>query len=596
MGLQRFALLAALAAAIGWADNEAREPALDFESVLIWSDAETDVLGAPSPDGRFLSFVDRSGNLSIRDLDSGTNRAITRPAGGTSIGQFAYFSIFSPDASRIAYAWFNEEGFYELRLADVATSETRLLYRNREAGFVQPCTFSPDGEHILTLFFRRDNVSQIALVSVRDGSVRTLRSLDWFYPKKIDLSPDGRFAVYDSIAGEDSPAREILVIALDGSSETALTDHPANDLAPLWTPDGSAVVFASDRRGSMDLWMVPVDEGRIAGEAALVKQDLGRALPMAFTRDGRLFYGLRTGRAETYVAGIDLASGSLTEQPIPASGGSQGSNRGPEWSPDGRFLAFLSGVGTENFGQEHRAVTVLELATKRESIVTPRLAHIERLRWSPDSTSLLLSGSDSQGRAGLFTMDVPEGTLQQAVVERGGSFRGIEGDWSADGGAIYFVQQAEQGGSMIRSHDLLTGRRRDVYQPAEPARIYAVRRARDREALAFALSARGGQRQSLLVLEPSAKDAEEILHLQYGHLSGIDWSVDDEGLLVSTDAASGPALWSVSLGAADPRRLDAPWMRSGPVRINADGTRAAFSQGGRKSEVRAIEVSTVAAR
>lgn len=596
MGLQRFALLAALVAAVGWADNEAREPALDFESVLIWSDADTDVLGGPSPDGRFLSFVDRSGNLSIRDLDSGTNRAITRPASGTAVGQFAYFSTFSPDASRIAYAWFNEEGFYELRLADVATSETRLLYRNREAGFVQPCTFSPDGEHILTLFFRRDNVSQIALVSVRDGSVRTLRSLDWFYPKKIDLSPDGRFAVYDSMTGEESPAREILVIALDGSSETALTDHPANDLAPLWTPDGSAVVFASDRRGSMDLWMVPVDEGRVAGQAALVKADLGRALPMAFTRDGRLFYGLRTGRTETYVAGIDLASGSLTEQPIPASNGSQGSNRGPEWSPDGRFLALLSGVGTENFGQEHRAVTILELATKRESVVWPRLAHIERLRWSPDSASLLLSGSDSQGRAGLFTMNLPDGTLRQAVVERGGSFRGIEGDWSADGGSIYFVQQAEQGGTIIRSHDLLTGRRRDVYRPAEPARIYAVRRARDRDALAFAQSARGGQRQSLLVLEPSAKDAEEILHLQYGRLSGIDWSVDGKGLLVSTDAASGPALWSVSLGAADPRRLDAPWMQSGPVRIGADGTRAAFSQGGRKSEVRAIEMSTVAAR
>lgn len=595
MGLKRFALLAALTAAVGWADDEAREPAPDVESVLVWSDAETDVLGAPSPDGQFLSFVDRSGNLAIRDLDSGTNRAITRPAGGNAVGQFAYFSIFSPDASRIAYAWFNEEGYYELRLADVATSETRRLYRNREAGFVQPCTFSPDGEHILTLFFRRDNVSQIALVAVRDGSVRILRSLDWFYPKKIDMSPDGRFAVYDSITGEESPAREILVIALDGSVETALTDHPADDLAPLWTPDGGAVVFASDRRGSMDLWMVPVDEGRAAGRAALVKPDLGRALPMAFTRDGRLFYGLRTGRTDTYVAGFDPASGSLTEQPVPV-GGSQGANRGPEWSPDGHFLAFLTRVGTENFGQEHRAVTILELSTGRETVAWPRLAYIERLRWSPDSASLLLSGSDSQGRAGLFTMDIPEGSVQQAVVERGGSFRGIEGDWSADGRSVYFVQREEHGGSIIRSHDLLTGKRKDVYRPTSPARIYAMRRARTRDALAFALSANSGQRQSLVVLEPDAKDAEEILHLQYGSLTGIDWNADDEGLLVSTDAASGPALWSVSLSGADPRQLEAPWMQPGPVRISADGTRAAFSQGGQKSEVRAIQMGRAAGR
>ena len=596
MSLRRIALLAALATCLGWADSPAGEPAPDPRSVLIWSDAETDVLGAPSPDGRYLSFVDRSGNLAIRHLETGTNRVIARPADGSVPGQFAYFSIFSPDADRIAYAWFNEEGYYELRIVDLASSETRVLYRNREAGFVQPCAFSRDGERILTLLFRRDNVSQIAMIAVRDGSVRVLRSLDWFYPKKIDLSPDGRFVVYDSTTGGESPTRDILVIAVDGSFEAALTDDPANDLSPLWTPDGRAVVFASDRRGTMDLWTVPVREGRSVGEATPVKRELGRALPMAFARDGRLFYGLRTGRTDAYVAGFDPASGALTQQPVPVGSGFQGANRGPEWSPDGRFLAFLSRVGSENYGQEHRAVTVLELDTGRETVFSPRLAHIERLRWSPDSASLLLAGSDAQGRAGLFAMALPEGSAQQAVVDRGGDFRGIEGDWSADGRSIYFVQEAERDGSIIRSHDLVTGRREDVYRPSSPARIHALRRARARDALAFAQSANGGRQQSLLVLEPGSNAAEEILHLQYGRLTGIDWKVDDEGLLVSTDAAAGPALWSVSLGTADPHRLEAPWMQSGPVRVSADGTRAAFSRGSRKSEVWVVEMHTAAAR
>lgn len=596
MSLQRIALLAALVAPSGLSERPAGDPLPKFRSALIWSDTDADVLGAPSPDGRFLSFVDRSGNLAVRHLATGTNRAVTEPTGGDAFGQFAYFSIFSPDAERIAYAWFNEEGFYELRIAELADSEMRVLYRNREAGFVQPCAFSPDGDQILTLFFRRDNVSQIALVSVRDGSVRVLRSLDWFYPKKVDLSPDGRFVVYDSTTGGESPTRDILVIAIDGSFEATVTNHPADDLAPLWTPDGKAIVFGSDRRGTMDLWMVPMGEGRPAGEPTLVKRELGRALPMAFSRDGRLFYGLRTGRTDAFVAGFDPASGALTEEPVAVRSGFQGANRGPEWSPDGRLLAYLSRVGSENYGQEHRAVTVLDLEAGDEIVLSPRLAHIERLRWSPDSSALLLSGSDARGRAGLFTMDLADGAARQAVVEHGGDFRGIEGDWAADSQSIFFVQKAAQGGSIIRSHDLDSGRRADIYRPASPARIYAMRRARARDALAFALSASGGGQQSLLVLEPGADAPEEILHLQYGRLTGIDWHVEDVGLLVSTDAAGGPALWSVSFNDTEPRRLEAGWMHSGPVRVTPDGTRVAFSRGRRKSEVWVIEMLTAAAR
>ena len=80
--------------------------------------------------------------------------------------EFAYFSVPSRDASRVAYAWFNEAGFYDLRVIPLAGGEPRVLFRNEEAGFVQPTSWTPDGKQILTLFFRKDNISQIALVDV----------------------------------------------------------------------------------------------------------------------------------------------------------------------------------------------------------------------------------------------------------------------------------------------------------------------------------------------------------------------------------------------------------------------------------------------
>ena len=581
--------LLAISAVVGLAGGEERAA---IQARPIWADEQTNALGAPSPDGRYLSFVDADGNLAIRDLETRTSRALTNTAGGPPPGQFAYFSVFSRDSGQVAFAWFNEEGFYELRIVALDGSAPRTLYRNPEAGFVQPAAFSPDGDQILTLLFRRDNVSQIAMVSASDQTARVLRSLDWFYPKKIDLSPDGRFIVYDSIAAGDSIARDIHILAVDGSGHGTLTDNAANDLFPLWTPDGEAVVFGSDRGGAMGAWRVRLDDGRAVGEPVLVKPDIGRALPMAFTNDGRLFYGLRAGRTDVFVGRFDASNGTLVGSANAVSSGFAGGNRKPEWSPDGRFLAYLSRVGTENYGQEHRVVTLREVASGNETSHAPRLAFIEQLRWSPDGGSLLLSGGDVQGRSGLFVLDLSAGETLQAVVERSGNFRGLEGDWSLDGRQIYSVQQTGSNRFAIRAYDLESGQGETLYEPpAGRAVIRSLRRARNADRLAFVLAAGSdGAMQSVQVLDIGESAARPVLHSQYGDISALEWIENDEKLLVSAEATGGSSLWTVSARGAQPARLDAPWKRPGPLRVSPDGDRLAFSHEETKAEVWAFEI------
>ena len=562
----------------------------------VWADERTNALGGPSPDGRFLSFVDATGNLAVRDLATGAMRALTSGAGGPSPGQFAYFSVFSRDSRQIAYAWFNEDRFYELRIVRMDGSAPRTLYRNPEAGFVQPTAFSPDGNRILTLLFRRDNVSQIALVSTVDGTARILRSLDWFYPKKIDLSPDGRFIVYDSIPPNGTAARDIHVIAVDGSTYGALTDSPANDLFPLWTPDGEAVVFGSDRDGEMDAWMVRVEGGQPLGEPRLVRRRLGRALPMAFTSEGSLFYGLRAGRTDIYLGRFDATGGALVGGARVLPSRFAGANRSPEWSPDGRLLAYLSRVGTENYGQEHRAVSVRDLASGRETVHAPRLAFVSRVRWAPDGGSLLLSGGDAQGRSGLFVMDLGTGEAKQAVIERTGNFRGLEGDWSADGSRIFFAQRTGSERFSIRSHSLESGRQEDVYQPP-PGRalISSLRRARAADRLAFVLAAGPDDgTRSVQVLDVEEGRSSAVLHSRYGDISSVEWIEDDEKLLVSAESAGGSSLWMADPDGAEPTPLEAPWKRPGPVRVSPDGDALAFSHEVSRNEVWSLELPETA--
>ena len=230
----------------------------------VWADSQTNLLGGPSLDGRYLSLVDvATGDLAVLNLSTKEKIRLTANPEGSK--EFAYFSTISPDSSHVAYAWFNEQEFYELRLVSLTASggkieagEPRVLIRNPEAGFVQPCSWSPDGKQILTLLFRKDNISQIALVSAADGSTQVLKSLNWVYPKKMEFSPDGKFIVYDSTVKEGSDARDIFLLSADGSGETKLVADASNDVFPMWTPDGKAIVFGSDRAGTMDAWIMPV--------------------------------------------------------------------------------------------------------------------------------------------------------------------------------------------------------------------------------------------------------------------------------------------------------------------------------------------------
>lgn len=413
----------------------------------VWTEPGANVQGAPSLDGRFLTCMDpASGDIALRELATGKMRRLTA---NRNREEFAYFSVISPDNARVAYAWFNGQRYYDLRVVGTAGGEPRVLYRNEEAGFVQPSAFSPDGKQILTLFFRKDNTSQIALVDSASGAVRVLKSLNWVYPKKMDFSPDGKFIVYDTFAEDGAEQRDIFALAVDGSREHRLIEHPANDLFPLWTPDGRHVLFASDRSGAMDAWLVPVNDGKAAGPPRLVHRDLGRFLPMGITRGGACYYGLRTGLTDIQAGGRRLESRYA------------GRISSPAWSPDGLRLAYLARAGTENFGQEARILVVRTMKTGGERALAPKLAHFENPQWSPDGSRILVGGSDGKGRAGLFAIDVESGGVTALVIDEAAGFRGLEGGWSSDGKRVIYVL-----GAQTRERDLRTGEERPGAMPA----------------------------------------------------------------------------------------------------------------------------------
>jgi Tol biopolymer transport system component len=387
---------------------------------VIWNAPGANVLGAPTSDGKLITCVDpSSGDLAVLETATGKLRRLTEK-GPAAAREYAYFSVPSRDGKLVAYAWFNDAGFYDLRVKRLdGAGQARVLFRNEESGFVQPTSWTPDGARILTLFFRKDNVSQIALVGAEDGSVRVLKSLNWVYPKKMEISPDGKWIVYDNFAGDKPGPRDIFLLAIDGSTERKLVDAPGEDLFPTWSPDGREVLFMSDRSGTMDAWAV----SPAGGEPRLLRKGLAQALPMGVTARGDLYYGIRTG-------GTDIAL--LDSGVLPTR--TPGRNLAPAFSRDGKRLAYLSRRGAENFGEQSRVIVIRD--QQEEHDLVTRLAHIESVRWSPDGEWLLAAGSDGKGRSGLFQVRVKDGFVQPVTVDETAGYRGKPGAWKPDGGVV----------------------------------------------------------------------------------------------------------------------------------------------------------------
>jgi dipeptidyl aminopeptidase/acylaminoacyl peptidase len=143
-------------------------------------------------------------------------------------------------------------------------------------------------------------------------------------------SPDGSKIAFRSYRDENA---EIYVMNADGSGQIRLTDNPAIDDAPAWSPDGSKIAFESYRDDNWEIYMINADE---AEQTRLTNNPAWDSDP-AWSPDGSkiAFHSNRDGNFEIYVMNADGSDPTnLTNNPA-------GDYR-PAWSPDGSKIAFAS--------------------------------------------------------------------------------------------------------------------------------------------------------------------------------------------------------------------------------------------------------------
>ncbi|MDA1191559.1 MAG: hypothetical protein O3A46_07745 [Candidatus Poribacteria bacterium] len=70
--------------------------------------------------------------------------------------------------------------------------------------------------------------------------------------------------LFDRLAYVSDRDGNFEISVLDERGQTRLTDHPARDVAPAWSPDGSKIAFVSDRSGRSELFVMNADGSDVA--------------------------------------------------------------------------------------------------------------------------------------------------------------------------------------------------------------------------------------------------------------------------------------------------------------------------------------------
>jgi Tol biopolymer transport system component len=441
----------------------------------VWAGPKTDFFGAVSPDGKYLSFVDwETGDLAVRNLAKETNRRLTNKGSWDSRKAEAEYSIWSPGGKQLVYQWFKwdtEPARYELRLVSLDNPTPRVLYRCKTE-WIKPLDWSPDGKHILAILDFEVTNQQMVLISVADGSVRTLKTL----PQSLGLagaaiSPDGQYVVYDYPQSESSLAHDIFLLPIAGRSETRLVKYPADDLVLGWTPDGNQVLFSSDRRGSIDVWAIRVEDGKPQGSAQMVKSAVGRIHPLGVTRSGSLYFGLGGNRNNVYVVEMDPATGKVLVPPEKFVKRFEGSNRCPTYSPDGKYLAYISkrieGLASAGTGWgDTLCIRSLETGEEHEyqrGMIRAGARGFSRPEWSPDGRSMLLFGRDSRGRYAIYDLSLETGKAARLLASEEGLDLGAA-KWRDSTSFFYQCADTKNNHGELRLRNLDSGTEKVVHQ------------------------------------------------------------------------------------------------------------------------------------
>ncbi len=444
-----------------------------------------------------------AGDLYTVKLSGGTARKLTSHVG------FEMFPRFSPDGKTVAFTGqydgntevftIPSQGGVPKRLTHTAT-----LGRDDVSDRMGPnnivVAWTPDGKSIVYRSRKQtynDFVGHLFSVS-KDGGLST--ELPLSTGGFCSYSPDGNKLAFNRVFREfrtwkyyhGGMADDVWIFDFQTKEVQNITNSISQDIFPMWI--GDEVFFISDRDRAMNLFVynlktkqteklthfndfdikfpshsgnsIVFEKGGYLFHFDVVKRELNQ-IPVTISIDNlysrREFKDVSSGIANSDIAPdgarvVYSARGDIFT--VPSESGitrnltqsSYAHDRNPQWSPDGKHIAFISDLS----GEFEIYIQAQDGSSPAKQITTGNKTYMYSISWSPDSKKILWN--DREGKLQFVDIDTKKVTL----VEKGEYGLFFNYSWSPDSKWIAFSKDEENRFSAIYLYNVLANTKHPV--------------------------------------------------------------------------------------------------------------------------------------
>ncbi|HSU84498.1 MAG TPA: hypothetical protein VLR69_18940 [Thermoanaerobaculia bacterium] len=266
---------------------------------------------------------------------------------------------------------------------------------------------------------------------VKVGDLQKLTAIENSYPF---WSPDGSRIVFHS---NRTGRRQIYVMNADGSGLKRLTGDTSEDGTPAWSPDGARIVFQSDRDGNDEIYVMDAD----GSHPVNLTHNPGSDSHPYWSPDGaRILFNSNRDDGENDEVYTMKADGTdlrrLTRNDLWDTYAS--------WSPDGRKIAFrrrLKEPGMDSDGKPsnfNSEVFVMDGDGGHAVNLTRSPAFDGYPAWTPDGR--IVFASNRSGAFQILVMNAHGGDLRVVVPNAGDEV--THPQWSR-AGKLVFTRERE---------------------------------------------------------------------------------------------------------------------------------------------------------
>lgn len=441
-----------------------------------------------SPDSKMIAFIDNPGNIYVVPAKGGQSKMlIMADPEAKKTKDDIYFTCWTSDSKKLLFQ-VPSKGLFAIPASGGEWEDIFTFQDSSKAKEYENITLSPDGRFVAYEFTQDGNLD-IYVMPVDGGeSVRITKNPaedrvpQWSYDGRwitffsfrtekpsawvIKITPDGKlgsmpfqysrgnllggnWAKNDKVGYISVIRTENIYIANpDGSNEYQLTEFPAFNKNPRWSPDGE-ITFSSDydqRLNSFRTWTVPSK----GGKAKLLDSDES----YIWSRDRKLMAFVPKANPQKIL--MVSAEGGEPKELVTIDG----SIDHLEWSPDGKGIVFSYSITPKKYSN------VTEFLRKRLSGISiisidggkaTKLIPAEKNgvvfwspRWSPDGKKIAFrtwnqnayeKGGEKEIAHGIWTIDAEGGEPKLIVDTKNDGYKLC---WTPNGKYIVYEERINE--------------------------------------------------------------------------------------------------------------------------------------------------------